>query len=166
LLLNDLCIFVEDCLLKDEESLKQNYVLIIQNSLKDGPFKKLFQFCVNAYQQDPLFIFKSNDFIIIKQELLIEYLDIIKNENWIKPIEIWERITEWVIAQSDGLPLDVKKWTDDNVKTFKTLSQPFISFINFKEISRIDFAQKIKPYKKIFDSEFYVEILEHYLHTY
>src|SRR6266498_3312794 len=45
---------------------------------------------------------------------------------------------------------------------FGKIIQPFLPHINFKEISPTDFFKKIKPFRNIFDIEFYVEIIEHY----
>ncbi|GBC25558.1 uncharacterized protein OCT59_019989 [Rhizophagus irregularis] len=160
LCLSDLCIYIEKCLLKNVELLKQNFVLIQDISNKFTQFIYLSQFYNDTFQKDPSLIFKANDFTTIKKEIL---LDIIANKNhFLNPIEIWDKLMEWAIDQSNELPSDVTKWTDINVTIFKKLIQPFISHINFQEITRVDFFQKIKPFKNVFDDKFYIKILEHY----
>jgi hypothetical protein len=149
--LNGLSLFIENYLLKNEELLEQNFVFVLQDITNGlNRFAKLSQLFA---QKDALLIFKANDFTSIKQGLLIALLDIIlKHKLCVKPIEIWDKIIEWTNAQSNGSSSDVTKW----------IIQPFISFINFKEISRLDFYRKIRPFKDIFDDNFYLEIIEHY----
>ncbi|GBC01084.1 hypothetical protein RclHR1_04060012 [Rhizophagus clarus] len=158
LCLSDLCIHIEEHLLKNEESLKQNFILIQDITSKFTQFKILSQF---YKKQDVSLIFKANDFTSIKQEILFDIISK-QHEFNLNPIEMWDKIKEWAIVQSNTLSSDITKWTENNMKSFKTLIQPFISFINFKKISRMDFSRKIKPYKYIFDDKFYIEIMKYY----
>ncbi|RIA90995.1 BTB/POZ protein [Glomus cerebriforme] len=161
LCLSDLCTFIENFLLRNEELLKQNFVLIQDIANRFTQFTELSQFFNNAFQQNPSLIFKANDFITIKREILLEIVT--RNNLPLNPIEIWDKLMEWSIAQSDNeLPSDITRWTDHNVSTFKISIQPFIPHINFQGISRVDFFQKIKPFKNIFDHNFYIKILEYY----
>ncbi len=120
----------------------------------------MVQFYKLYSQRDPSLIFKAKDFTTIKQENLLEFL--IKNGHSLKPIKVWDKLMEWSIAQSNELPSNITKWTADNVSTFGKIIQPFIPHINFKQITPSDFFQKIKPFKEIFNNEFYVKILEYY----
>ncbi|UZO27812.1 uncharacterized protein OCT59_019999 [Rhizophagus irregularis] len=158
LCLNELCIYIEEYLLENEELLKQNLILIQDITSKFTQFKKLTQF---YNKQDDSLIFQANDFTSIKQEVL---LDIISKQHklGLKPVEFWDKIKDWAIVQSSGLTSDTTKKSDINIKLFKTLIQPFISFINFKKISKIEFFRKVKPYKYAFDDKFYIEIMEYY----
>src|SRR5436189_3071981 len=69
---------------------------------------------------------------------------------------------EWAIFQFNELPSDLAIWTAGDVSTFGVLIQQFIPHINFKEITPSDFSQKIKPFKDIFNTDFYLKILEYY----
>ncbi|PKY55473.1 hypothetical protein RhiirA4_548755 [Rhizophagus irregularis] len=138
-----------------------NFVLILQTVNKFEQFKKLSVFCKEACQKDPTLVLRAGDFATIGQEYLIEFLT--KNGDTLRQIEVWDKLMEWTIAKSNSkLPSDVTKWTNNNVTTFGTLIQPFISHINFQKISRLDFFQKIKPFKSIFDDKLYVKIIEYY----
>ncbi|CAG8637474.1 10895_t:CDS:2, partial [Funneliformis mosseae] len=153
-------ILESDYLLDDESLLKQNFVLIQDVTTKFTQFSKLVQFYKIAIQQDPSLIFKADDFVTIKQEILLNLL--VKNNHSEKPIVVWDKLLEWSIAQSDELPFDTSNWTHNNVSIFGTIIQPFIPYIKFKEISPADFVQKVKPFKNAFDLGFYVQILEYY----
>ncbi len=147
-------------LLKNKALLKQNFVLIQHVTNQFTQFSKLVQFYKTSSQQEPLLIFKTKDFITIKQENLLEFL--IKYGHSLEPIEIWDKLMEWCTAQTNELSSDITKWTDDDFSTFGKIIQPFIPHINFKQITPSDFFQKIKPFKEIFNDEFYVKILEYY----
>ncbi|CAB5204820.1 unnamed protein product [Rhizophagus irregularis] len=113
-------------------------------------YTKLSQFCKDAFQKDPSLIFNSKDFTKIKREILLDIL--IKNNHNLKSIEIYDKIMEWIITQSNEL-------SSDNIKLF---IQQFIPYINFKEIEPTDFLKKIKPLRNIFDDKIYSKILEYY----
>src|SRR5438046_222865 len=94
-------------LLNDKESLKSNFVLTLHIA-KMFPGSQLSQFYERTYQQDPSLIFKTKDFTKIKKEYLVE---LIKDNRSLKQIVIWDKLTEWAIAQSNELPSDIKNWT-------------------------------------------------------
>jgi hypothetical protein len=161
---DELCLYLNSVIIshlfKDQESLKQNFVLIQRVISKYTQFTRLNQFYKTTIKQDPSIIFKTGDFITIEKDVL---LNLIKNNNSFKQIDVWGKLMEWAIAQSQGLlPSDTTKWTNDNITTFGNSIQSFIPYIKFKEISPRDFSQKIKLYKSIFDIDFYVQILEYY----
>ncbi|GBC09492.1 hypothetical protein RclHR1_08900006 [Rhizophagus clarus] len=145
-------------LFKDQELLKRNFVLIQHIASKYTQFSRLNQFYNSTIRQDPSIIFKTGDFVTIEKDVL---LNLIKKNTSFKQIDVWDKLKEWAIAQSQ-LPSDTTKWTKDNMTTFGNLVQSFIPHIKFKEISPKDFSQKIKPFKRIFDIDFYVQILEYY----
>ncbi|GBB87546.1 hypothetical protein RclHR1_00140050 [Rhizophagus clarus] len=160
LCLSSLCNFIEEYFLKNETLLKQNFVLIQDITTRFSQFTKLSRFYKKAIRREPSLIFKANDFTNIKKDILLDLL--IKNNCSLKPIEIWDKLMEWCIAQSSVLSYDTSSWTPTEIKIFGNFFRPFIPYINFKEISSSKFSKKIKPFKDIFDNDFYVEILEHY----
>src|SRR4051812_40155588 len=98
LCLNELCISIEEHLLENETLLKQNFVLIRNITNKLTHYINLSQFYETAFQQDPSLLFKANDFTTLDQETL---LDLLKMDHSLKPIEVWDMLMEWCIAQSD-----------------------------------------------------------------
>ncbi|CAG8679012.1 15889_t:CDS:2 [Rhizophagus irregularis] len=161
LCLDELCSYIENFLLIDKESIKSNFNFILYTTNKFEQFIKLSQFCKESFQENPSLVLRADDFVTIEQEYFIEYLT--KNNDSLKQIEVWDKLMEWAIAKSNNeLPSDITMWTIDNITTFDTLIQPFISLINFQKISRLDFFQKIKPFKSIFDDKFYIKIIEYY----
>ncbi|CAI2200205.1 12493_t:CDS:1, partial [Funneliformis geosporum] len=51
------------------------------------------QFCKLAIRNDPLLIFKAEDFTTIKQEMLLDILE--KNNYSDRSIVIWDKLMEW-----------------------------------------------------------------------
>ncbi|GBC01079.1 hypothetical protein RclHR1_04060007 [Rhizophagus clarus] len=151
--INKLSSYIEDYLIMNDELLKQNFIFIQNFTIKYVKYTKLSQFCKDAFQQDPSLIFKAKDFTKIKREILLDIL--IKNNHSLKPIEIWDKIIEWSIVQSNKL-------SSSNIETFKAYIQQFIPYINFKEIEPLDFFQKIEPLKNILDDKIYNQLLEYY----
>ncbi|CAI2191214.1 19167_t:CDS:2, partial [Funneliformis geosporum] len=160
LCLNDLCTFIEEYLLEDKSLIRKNFVLFQDVTTRFTQFSKLVQFYNTSIQQDPSLIFKADDFVTIKQEILLDILE--KKNHSVEPIEIWDKLMAWSIARSDELSSDTTKWEHNEVSIFGKIIQPFIPHLNFKEISPADFVQKVKPFKDAFDNEFYVQILEYY----
>ncbi|CAG8749918.1 17604_t:CDS:2, partial [Funneliformis caledonium] len=134
LCLNNLCDSIENYLLDNKKSLKKNFILI-QNVVSQ----------------------------ITQLKILIDLLEKNKKRYSENSILIWDKLMEWIIAQSDDeLPLDTTKWTLNEISTFRTMIRPFLPLINFETISPKDFFQKIKPFKNCFDHDFYIQILEYY----
>src|SRR5205814_488603 len=101
LCLDDLCSFMEVYLLRNKRSLKHNFVLVQKTVKKFKRFKKLLLFYNITYQEDPSLILKANDFTTIKQEILLDVLT--KSNHSLQPIEIWDKLVEWAVAQSNEL---------------------------------------------------------------
>ena len=51
------------------------------------------------------------------------------------------------------------QWNDDDFEKLKNTLDDVIQLVRFVKISREDFLEKVKPYKRIFDEEVYKEIL-------
>ncbi|CAB4446936.1 unnamed protein product [Rhizophagus irregularis] len=160
LCLNEFCEHTEKFLLNNEPLLKQNFILIQKTVNQLGQFEKLTQFYETSINDEPSLILRANDFITIQQETLLEFLT--EYNQRLNPMEIWDKLIEWSIGQYNELPKNTKEWTNNEMSIFGTLINPFITFINFEKISLTNFCNNIKPFKDIFDKEFYVQMLEYY----
>ncbi|PKK74935.1 BTB-domain-containing protein [Rhizophagus irregularis] len=158
--LNEFCEHTEKFLLNNERSLKHNFVLIQKTVHQLSQFEKLTQFYETSINKDPSLILRANDFVTIQQDALIHVLS--EYNQRLNPIEVWDKLIEWAIGQSNELPKNTKEWTNNEMTIFGTIINPFITHINFEKISLTNFCNNIKPFKDIFDKEFYVQILEHY----
>ncbi|UZO27798.1 uncharacterized protein OCT59_019985 [Rhizophagus irregularis] len=147
LCLNELCPYIENYLLNDKESLKSNFVLILQTVNKFEQFKKLAQLCKEAYQKDPSLVLRADDFVTIEQEYLLEFLT--ENNDSLRQIEVWDKLIQWAIANSNNeLPSDIRNWTNNNVTTFDLAGPQIVDsqIINLRDASFI--CNWIKVMKK------------------
>ncbi|CAG8464907.1 8568_t:CDS:2 [Funneliformis mosseae] len=142
----DLCTSIENYLLDNKKLLERCFVLIQNVASQFTQFNKLVRFCKIVIKRDPSIIFKADDFTEIKQEILLDIL--VKDKHSVKTNDIWDNLMKWSIAQSDELPSDITKWTQNDVSTFGTIIQPFIPYIRFENISTIDFVRK---WKRVWD---------------
>jgi hypothetical protein len=167
LCLVNLCSSIVECIVeelkKDREYLKSNFVLIQRVATELNHLTTLSQFYNDAFKQNPSLIFEASDFITIDQKFLLYSL--IENNHSLKPIKVWDKLLEWCRAQSIELNLDVKYWTVNNVVTFRNLIQPFIEYIDFKNICPSNFFRKVKPYKDFYDDAFYVNIYDSFINV-
>ncbi|PKY44259.1 hypothetical protein RhiirA4_541707 [Rhizophagus irregularis] len=124
----------------DELILQQNFL-----NLKNYPVS------IKKPSEEISLIFKASDLINIKEDTFLYLLE--KNDHSLRSIEIWDRLMEWCIAQSSELLLsDASNWTPSEIEII--------------EITPSEFCKKIKPFKGIFDNNFYVKILEYYSFNY
>ena len=80
----------------------------------------------------------------------------------LEEIGIWDCVIKWGIGQNEELA-DITEWKKEDFIKLKNIIEDFIPLIGFNQISSDDFADKILPFKKIFDKEVYEEILLSYL---
>src|SRR5436190_1849825 len=117
LLLNDLTLYIEERLIDDEFSLKRNFVLIQKVVNELTQFTKLLQIYEKSVQQEPSLILRADDFETIQQDIFLNFLA--EHGQSLIPIEVWDKLVKWAIAQPHELPSDVKKWTSDEMTTFR-----------------------------------------------
>ncbi|RHZ66623.1 hypothetical protein Glove_306g57 [Diversispora epigaea] len=170
--LTDLCDYIQDQLLDSKkELLKQNFVHVNRTSISNG-FEKLSKFCIKVLNQDPKIIFRSKGFTSFTSDELLGYykdyfqvnnqIDQIEKIEQIEQIELWERLIEWGICQLPNMNSDNSK---ENFQALKEKVKPMMKYIEFKEISAKDFFQKIRPFRYVFDDDYYIQILESHAFT-
>lgn len=185
--LADLCDYIQDQLLDSKKDLlKQNFVLLNRMS---NDFEKLSTFCVEILKQDPKVIFRSKDFTSFTSEELLSYykdyycycksdnipssnnkIDQIEQQQieqteqteQIEQIELWERLIQWGVYQLPDLKSDISEWTAEDFLALRRLINPMIEYIEFKKVSAEDFSRKIRPFRFVFDVDYYIQILDHF----
>ncbi|CAG8746072.1 41708_t:CDS:2 [Gigaspora margarita] len=164
LFLTELCDHLEEHLIdyNVRSSIKQNFVLS-HRIAKQNRFEKFSSLCERILAQNPGALFNAKDFIDIEHDVLLSiYRDC---NSQFREIDLWNKLLEWSIANSSSLPSDISQWTTDDISTFGTMAKPFIQYINLIYISPDDFFHKIRPFRKIFDVEYYIQILEYHTFT-
>ncbi|RIB09939.1 hypothetical protein C2G38_2251067 [Gigaspora rosea] len=164
LFLTELCDHLEEHLIdyNVRSSIKQHFVLS-HRIAKQNRFEKFTSLCERILAQDPGALFNAKDFIDIEHDVLLSiYRDC---NSQFREIDLWNKLLEWSIANSPSLPSDISQWTTDDISTFGTMAKPFIQYIDLIYISPDDFFHKIRPFRKVFDVEYYIQILEYHTFT-
>jgi hypothetical protein len=165
LLLEELFIHVQDYLIEIRTDwVHENFILVLDAVFKLDNYKKLRDYCLSSFCEDPIPFLSSKAFPSINEEILLCLLN--RNDLQIKEIVIWDYLIKWGIEQTPSLGCensDRTKWNKENYEALKETLYHFIPLIRFVCISRRDFKDKVIPYNTIIPSHIYKEIEEfHY----
>jgi hypothetical protein len=122
---------------------------------------ELQKFCTNLTSKEPDKIFKSPNFSLVPEKLL---LTVIQSDNLqMGEIQVWKHVLKWGLAQNPELPSDPTNFSKEDFKTLKNSLQNCILFIRFYNLTSDEFSDEILPYKKIFPKELYKNSLKYFL---
>ncbi|CAG8546460.1 7868_t:CDS:2 [Diversispora eburnea] len=177
--------YLQEYLSRNKNILKDHFFFI--NRICKEKFKKLASLCDIILIQETFAILNSPEILSISQEELLHfYANLPTTCNSFSEIILWEKLIDWAIEQlkkektshleieNNSLlrnsppdtiitsPFDNSKLTDEDQFILKKLIEPFISFINFKIISKNEFLQKVRPWKNILNDNFYIQLLEYH----
>ncbi|CAG8462841.1 13710_t:CDS:2 [Acaulospora morrowiae] len=158
LCLNELCDYIQDYFINQKELVKRHFFFVARASYNH--FEKLSTFCNNILREDPETFINSQDFMMFKKKELLSFYK--NHPSNIREIVLWEKLVEWGVSQFPPLTLDITTWTNDDYNSLRELMDSFIQCIDFQKVSRSEFLQKVRPFKKLFEDSFYIEILEHH----
>jgi hypothetical protein len=153
---------------KRKNQIGEQFSLIHQTCSKYQSFKELQAYCDTTAQTNPGLIFKADDFTTLDKNILIFILENKKLKLY--EIQKWDYIIKWGIAQTPSLPskfsfttYDTSLWSKANFRDLSVTIKQIISLINFKKISSVDFCNKVKPFKRLFEKNHYDELLRFHL---
>ncbi|RIA84524.1 AIG1 family-domain-containing protein, partial [Glomus cerebriforme] len=172
--ISELLDFLQSQLLQFPNQIYQNFGITLQISSSHELFQRLYEFCLKTINEHPEIIFKSQDFHLLNENTLLDLLQ--KKELNLKEIEKWKSIIKWGIHHTfpdtlstniyaeyvNEIP-DVSLWTRDKFRDLANTLKQFIPLINFHKITPEDFYEKVKPFKRIMNKQFYDEILKYHL---
>ncbi|EXX69446.1 hypothetical protein RirG_096020 [Rhizophagus irregularis DAOM 197198w] len=156
--LQELIIYIQSFLIEYKANwMEQNFELIYRTSFENNSFLDLQKYCNNLISNEPDKIFRSPNFTSIPEKLLIS---VIQDDNLqMSEIQVWEHVLKWGVAQNRELPSDVANYSKDDFNTLKSTLQQCIQFIRFYNLSSVEFAEKVFPYKKILPKELCKDLL-------
>jgi hypothetical protein len=140
--LQELVTYLQGFLIKNKtEWMEQNFNLIYQISIENVSFLGLQEYCTNLISKVPDKIFKSLDFSLVLEKLLISLIQ--NNDLQINKIQVWENVLKWGLAQNSGLPSDPSNYSKDDFNTLKNTLLNFIPFIRFYNLTCKEFSVNI-----------------------
>jgi hypothetical protein len=146
-MLTELMNFAESYLLSLADTwIKTDFIKVQSHAHQFMECKKLQEFCIQTIGKNPELIFKSNDFINLSGDMLI---DLLKRENIdMEEVEIWKYVVKWGIHKcSNSLSeKDVKEWEEEDFNELWEILKDYVELIRFGDISSGDFSSEVKPY--------------------
>jgi hypothetical protein len=160
--LQELNNYLQSFLIKNKASwIGQNFNLVYQTSFENDSFLELHTYCDNIILKKPDKIFKSLNFPLIPEKVLIS---LIQNDNLqMKEVQIWEHVLKWGFSQNPELPSDIANFSKKDFSILKNTLQQCIPFIRFYNLTSKEFSDKVLPYKKILPKELYMDLLKTFL---
>ncbi|EXX61290.1 uncharacterized protein OCT59_027143 [Rhizophagus irregularis] len=160
--LQELITYIQSFLIKTKANwMEQNFNLIYQTCFENDSFLELQNFCTNLTSEEPDKIFKSLNFALIPEKLLIT---IIQSDNFqMEEIQIWKHVLKWGLAQNPELSSDPANFSKEDFNTLKNSLHKCIPFIRFYNLTSDEFSKEILPYKKVLPKELYKDLLKYFL---
>jgi hypothetical protein len=145
------------------EWMEQHFEFTHRTSFQSNNLSELQQYCTNLIDKSPEKIFKSLDFTSLPEKSLISLIR--SDDLQMKEIEVWEHVLKWGLAQHQDQTLipDPDTWTDDNFRMMKNTLQNCLPLIRFFSLSSKEFLHKVRPYKRLFNQQFYENLLNSYM---
>ncbi|GES93538.1 BTB/POZ protein [Rhizophagus clarus] len=141
LLLQELIDYLQKYLIENKsEWMEQHFEFIHRTSFQFNSLVELQQFCTDFMVKSPEKIFKSLDFTSISEKSLVQFIK--RDDLQMKEIDVWEHVLRWGRAQNTIDKPDPNTWSDDDFERF---------------------LQKVRPYKKLLNSQLYENLLNSHL---
>ncbi|KAF0532042.1 serine-enriched protein [Gigaspora margarita] len=156
--LQELVDYVQQILIENNSLwIKNNLYRICQTIFSNDNIETLQPFCANIITQHSNIIFDHDEFISLPENILIF---ILKLDNLqIDEGIIWDSIIKWGFARNHFLPLDPKKWSDDDFLTMKSTLKNCLPLIRYFHISGEDIFEKVSPYQKMLEPNLWINIM-------
>ncbi|KAG9287963.1 hypothetical protein G9A89_017558 [Geosiphon pyriformis] len=149
---------------KESKWLQENAVKTMQTVSYHEAFGKLKEHYSRMVEDNPDFIFKSNDFLSLEESVLVFLLEI--DDLDMKEIEVWKSLIKWGIGNTPRL---VKKklvsWGAEDFAALEKTIHKCIPLIRYCDISGDDFFDHVIPYKKVLPKSLKNEIWAYHLKT-
>ncbi|CAG8727460.1 711_t:CDS:2, partial [Acaulospora morrowiae] len=192
LLLPEFVDYVQEYLIDHQNLIINNYFSINKFIAKySGKLDRLVELCNRILIQNPMEVINSPQFLRINQRELSQFLEIFSNTSHsplhpeassngitlldiclsdtnlpeattVKDTILWNKLVDWGATQLNLIPSKISEFGDDDCLYIKQVIEPYLPFINFENISSVEFREKVTPIRKVLDNKFYVELLEAY----
>ncbi|GES80777.1 carbohydrate-binding module family 13 protein [Rhizophagus clarus] len=160
--LQELSNYLQSFLVKNNASwIEQNFNLVYQTSFETDSFPELQKYCNTIISKKPDKIFKSFDFSLIPEKVLISIIQ--SDDLRMGEIRVWEHVLKWGIAQNSELPSDFANFSKNDFNILKNTIQKCIPFIRFYNLTSKEFSDKVIPCRKVLPKELYMDLLKTFL---
>uniref|UniRef100_U9TUD5 TLDc domain-containing protein n=1 Tax=Rhizophagus irregularis (strain DAOM 181602 / DAOM 197198 / MUCL 43194) TaxID=747089 RepID=U9TUD5_RHIID len=160
--LQELTTYLQSFLIETKANwMEKNFDLIYKTSFENDSLLELQEFCNNLITKEPNKIFKSLNFSLISEKLLVS---LIQSDNLqMNEIQVWEDVLRWGLAQNPELPSDPTNFSKEDFNALKNSLQHCVPHIRFYNLTSEEFSDEVLPYKKILPKELYEDLLKYFL---
>ncbi|RGB30400.1 hypothetical protein C1646_711378, partial [Rhizophagus diaphanus] len=139
----------------------QNFGFTQQISSESDNLLELQEFCTNLMVQFPEKILLSFNFTSLSEKSLISLIK--RDDLQMKEVEVWEHVLKWGLAKNSTLIPDPKTWADDDFRKMGNTLEYCLPLIRFFSLSPKEFSQKVRPYQKLFNRQFYEDLVDSFM---
>ncbi|CAG8619782.1 6642_t:CDS:2, partial [Paraglomus occultum] len=159
LLLTEMTDCIESYLLQNKaEWLRQNYFALWSKTKQAEFCGKLQECCKKTVCHDPRYLFESDDFLSLDEELLISFLQM--DEMQIDEIDVWKYVLKWGCRRIEKESENVHEWTAEDFAALADKLQPFFNHIRWHYMLSSDFYDKVWPFRQILPEPLLNDILQ------
>ena len=127
--------------------MEENFNLIYQTCFENDTFLELQNYCNDLISKRPDKIFNSLNFSLIPEKLLVS---LIRNNNQMSEIQVWNYTLKWGLAQNPELPSDPENFSKNDISTLRNTLQQCIPHIKFDNLTCKEFRDNVLPYREIY----------------
>ncbi|KAG9287959.1 hypothetical protein G9A89_017554 [Geosiphon pyriformis] len=154
----------EHLIKKESKWLQENCVKTIKTVSHYESFGKLKEHYSRMAEDNPHFIFKSNDLHSLEESVLVFLLQI--NNLKMKEVELWQSLIKWGIGNTPRLvEKKLVSWSAEDFAALEITIRKCIPLIRYCDISGDDYFDHVIPYKKVLPKNFKNEIWAYHLKT-
>ncbi|KAG9287958.1 hypothetical protein G9A89_017553 [Geosiphon pyriformis] len=147
---------------KESKWLQENAVKTMQTVSYHEAFGKLKEHYSRMVEDNPDFIFKSNDFLSLEESVLVFLLEV--GDLNMEEIEVWKSLIKWGIGNTPRLvEKKLVSWSAEDFAALEKTIHKCIPLIRYCDISGGDYFDHVIPYKKVLPKNFKNVIWAYYL---
>ncbi|CAB4412224.1 unnamed protein product [Rhizophagus irregularis] len=160
--LQELINYLQKYLIENKpEWIVQNFGFTQQISSESDNLLELQEFCTNLMVQFPEKILLSFNFTSLSEKSLISLIK--RDDLQMKEVEVWEHVLKWGLAKNSTLIPDPKTWSDDDFRKMGNTLEYCLPLVRFFSLSPKEFSQKVRPYQKLFNRQFYEDLVDSFM---
>ncbi|GBC10237.1 hypothetical protein RclHR1_09460010 [Rhizophagus clarus] len=151
---------LEKQLLENESNWKfpKDFITLCQFR-QDDRFRNLYQVAIDLVCRKPHLIFKSEEFLEMEEDHLIEILK--RDDLKLEEIEIWDYLIKWGIKNTDSIN-NSTRWTSIDFTELEKTLHNCIPYIRFSQMPPNVFNIVKKQYNNILPKDLVDDVLQYY----
>ncbi|CAI2174889.1 14497_t:CDS:2 [Funneliformis geosporum] len=154
---------IQRYVLYDQTKWAQENIIKIYNATVITELTMFQYYIKEIIDSQPELIFESNDFISVKERLLISVIE--KDELALEETEIFNYVIKWGMGQKPSINTDLSELTQEDYVKLKVRLSEVIQYIRFFSLTSDEFYEMIWPFRKVLSDDLIDKLVEYNLCT-